>query len=167
MDNILERKNSIESEWHIKIVLYPCKYKKYILANIENGNPFQSSCLENSMGVGAWQAAVRGVSKSRTWLSTHALQINTQPSLNLLRVWRSVFLEGWTQASFHEKVLSFFTNFMHFLSRTLKANVCFERADELMNYKSLYQKFKNTYKSMWTKVSYLLSLSWRHSSRIL
>ena len=31
-------------------------------------NPFQYSCLENSMGRGAWQAAVHGVTKSRTQL---------------------------------------------------------------------------------------------------
>ena len=34
-----------------------------------NGNPLQYSCLENSMGRGAWQATVHGVAKSWTWLS--------------------------------------------------------------------------------------------------
>ena len=34
-----------------------------------NGNPLQYSCLENPMDGGAWQAAVHGVAKSRTWLS--------------------------------------------------------------------------------------------------
>ena len=29
-----------------------------------NGNPLQYSCLENSMGRGAWQAIVHGVAKS-------------------------------------------------------------------------------------------------------
>ena len=33
------------------------------------GTPLQYSCLENPMDGGAWQAAVRGVSKSRTRLS--------------------------------------------------------------------------------------------------
>ena len=28
-----------------------------------NGNPFQYSCLENTMGIGAWQATVQGVTK--------------------------------------------------------------------------------------------------------
>ena len=32
----------------------------------ENGNPFQCSCLENSMDRGAWRATVHGVAKSRT-----------------------------------------------------------------------------------------------------
>ena len=32
----------------------------------ENGNLLQYSCLENSMGRGAWQAAVHGSAKSRT-----------------------------------------------------------------------------------------------------
>ena len=31
-----------------------------------NGNPLWYSCWENSMGGGAWQAAVHGVAKSRT-----------------------------------------------------------------------------------------------------
>ena len=35
-----------------------------------NGNPLQYSCLENCMDRGAWSAAVRGVTKSRTWLSS-------------------------------------------------------------------------------------------------
>ena len=34
-----------------------------------NGNPFQYSCLENSMDRGAWQAMVYGVAKSQTQLS--------------------------------------------------------------------------------------------------
>ena len=32
-----------------------------------NDNPFQYSCLENSMDKGAWQAIVHGVAKSSTW----------------------------------------------------------------------------------------------------
>ena len=34
-----------------------------------NGNPLQSSCLENPMDGGAWWAAVHGVARSRTRLS--------------------------------------------------------------------------------------------------
>ena len=34
-----------------------------------NGNSLQCSCLKNPMDRGAWQAAVRGVAKSRTRLS--------------------------------------------------------------------------------------------------
>ena len=36
-----------------------------------NGNPLQSSCLENPMNRGAWWAAVRGATKSWTQLSEH------------------------------------------------------------------------------------------------
>ena len=36
-----------------------------------NGNPFQYSCLGNSMEREAWWATVPGVSKSWTRLSTH------------------------------------------------------------------------------------------------
>ena len=35
----------------------------------ENGNSFQSSCLENSMDRGDWWATVHGVAKSQTQLS--------------------------------------------------------------------------------------------------
>ena len=31
-----------------------------------NGNPFQYSCLENSMDRGAWRAMVHGVTKGQT-----------------------------------------------------------------------------------------------------
>ena len=34
-----------------------------------NGIPLQYSCLENSMGRGAWQATVHGATKSQTQLS--------------------------------------------------------------------------------------------------
>ena len=34
-----------------------------------NGNPLQYSCLQNSMGRGAWWAAVHGVKKRWTQLS--------------------------------------------------------------------------------------------------
>lgn len=65
------------------------------------------------------------------------------------------FLEGLNQAP-REWLLSFkkssvSANFTHFLSRTQKANASFERADELMNFNCLGQKFKNVYKSIWTK----------------
>ena len=36
-----------------------------------NGNPLQSSCLENPMNRGAWWAAVRGATKSWMQLSEH------------------------------------------------------------------------------------------------
>ena len=36
---------------------------------VENGNPFQYSCLENSMDRGAWNIRVHGVAKSWAWLS--------------------------------------------------------------------------------------------------
>ena len=42
-----------------------------------NGTSLQYSCLENSMGRGAWRATVHGVAKSWTWLSdwTHTSYI--------------------------------------------------------------------------------------------
>ena len=41
-----------------------------------SGNPFQYSCLENSMDRGAWWATVQGVAESRTQLSEHTQEIN-------------------------------------------------------------------------------------------
>ena len=36
---------------------------------VENGNPLQSSCLENPMDGGAWKTAVHGVAEGQTRLS--------------------------------------------------------------------------------------------------
>ena len=61
-----------------------------------NGTPLQYSCLENPVGGGAWWAAVHGVTKSRTRLSSftftfhfHALEKKWQPT--------PVFLPGESQ----------------------------------------------------------------------
>ena len=40
---------------------------------VGKGNPLQYSCLENSMGRGAWWATVHGAAKSWTQMSTHIL----------------------------------------------------------------------------------------------
>ena len=47
---------------------------------IGNGNPFQNSCLENSMDWGVWWAAVHGVTKS--WIPLK--QLSTQEGLHFL-----------------------------------------------------------------------------------
>ena len=61
----------------------------------DSGTPLQYSCLENPMGGGAWWAAIRGVAKSRTWLSdftftfhSHALEkeMATQSSVLAWRI---------------------------------------------------------------------------------
>ena len=61
-----------------------------------NGTPLQYSCLENPMDGGDWWAAVHGVARSRTGLSTftftfhfHALEKKWQPT--------PVFLPGESQ----------------------------------------------------------------------
>ena len=60
-----------------------------------NGNPFQYSCLENTMDGGAWWAAVHGVANSRTRLSDftftfhfHALEKERATHFSVL-AWRS------------------------------------------------------------------------------
>ena len=66
-----------------------------------NGNPLQYSCLQNPSHRGAWQATVRGVTKSQTrlqQLSTRATTVYTRqppfpnPSHPLLRPSESVRL---------------------------------------------------------------------------
>jgi len=51
-----------------------------------NNNPFQYSCLENSMDRGAWWATVHGVAKSRIWLSNwaHTFKHSLKQCLNKL-----------------------------------------------------------------------------------
>ena len=46
-----------------------------------NGNPFQYSCLENSMDRGAWRAIVHRVAKSDTILSFFFFFISRIPTL--------------------------------------------------------------------------------------
>ena len=57
-----------------------------------NSNPFQYSCLENSMGRRAWQPAVHGVTKSWTQLSERACQlISYLHQLYFLKVGSEIF----------------------------------------------------------------------------
>ena len=53
------------------MILIPQPYLQFSQVSFREGtgNPLQYSCLENPMDGGAWQAAVRGVAKSRTRLS--------------------------------------------------------------------------------------------------
>ena len=61
-----------------------------------NENPFQCSCLENLRDRGAWQAAVHGVTKSRTRLSDFAFTFHFHA---WRRKWQPtpVFLPGESQ----------------------------------------------------------------------
>ena len=43
-----------------------------------NGNPLQYSCLENSIGRGAWQATVHSVAKSQTQLRQLSVHAHTE-----------------------------------------------------------------------------------------
>ena len=48
-----------------------------------HGNPLQHSCLESPMDRGAWWAAIRGVTKNRTRLSTHTHTYTPQKVISL------------------------------------------------------------------------------------
>ena len=63
----------------------------YLNVNIREGNgtPFQYSCLENSMGRGAWWAVVRGAAKNWTWLRD---SIHTRDKKKLQRVYAGVVI---------------------------------------------------------------------------
>ena len=49
-----------------------------------NGDPLQSSCLENPMNRGAWQATVHGFAQSQTRLSDEHFQAADKTSSTLL-----------------------------------------------------------------------------------
>ena len=51
-----------------------------------NGNPLQYSCLETPMDRGAWQAAIHGVAKSRTWLSNFTFTLGNYKDTSTLDV---------------------------------------------------------------------------------
>ena len=64
-------------------------------------NPFQYSCLENSLDRGAWWATLHGVAKSQTGLSTHAG--DQQPEFLCLRMeeWKlELLLKTYSQNVF-------------------------------------------------------------------
>ena len=54
---------------------------------VGNGNPFQYSCLENSMDRGGWQATVQGVSMIRTRLSA---RVHTHTHTHESEVWAAL-----------------------------------------------------------------------------
>ena len=69
-------------------------YKFYMVSSGEgNGNPFQYSCLGNSMDKGAWRATVRGVAKSQTRLSdyththTHTHMVSPEVLQSEIYIW--------------------------------------------------------------------------------
>ena len=67
-----------------------------------HGNPFQYSCLENSMDRGAWRATVQGVAQSRIWLKRLSMQAydNKVPQLKkqTFILWQSQKLDVQDQA---------------------------------------------------------------------
>ena len=77
-------------------ILCTLPFSPYIVCDLREGNgtPLQYSCLENTMGGGAWWAAVHGVAKSRARLSDftftfhfHALEKEMAPYSSIL-TWR-------------------------------------------------------------------------------
>ena len=57
-----------------------------------HGDPPQYSCLDNSMDTGAWQATVRKVAKSQTWLKRLSMRRKHRPSTKKSKTRRMHFL---------------------------------------------------------------------------
>ena len=58
-----------------------------------HGDPFQYSCVENSMDRGAWWATIHAVTKSRTWLDDFRFK-----RWKVLLIWKSIL---WNISGFH------------------------------------------------------------------
>ena len=54
---------------------------------IEDGNPLQHSCLENSMDRGDWQATVRGVAKESDKAEQLTLSLSLSGILHILYIY--------------------------------------------------------------------------------
>ena len=69
-----------------------------------NGTPLQYSCLENPMDGGAWQAAVHGVTKSRTRLKGQQQQ--QQQKQKILRRGGKNTQKNYTKNIFTTKIIT-------------------------------------------------------------
>ena len=81
-----------------------------------HGSPLQSSCLENPMDRGVWQATVHGVAKSQTRLSntlTCSFHCSFYPSGNVLIC---LFIHGFLFSSVVINVSSLFPFWCFFFS---------------------------------------------------
>ena len=71
---------------------------------VENGNPLQYSCLENSIDRGAWQATVHGVTESWTCQVASVMSNSLQPCgpwpTRLLCLWDFSRQEYWSGLPF-------------------------------------------------------------------
>ena len=91
----------------IQLVSLPSQHFIWCTLHIEegNGNPFQDSCLENSMDGGTWWATVHGVAKSWTWVSSFtSVHFTLHISLiSRVTVYRLDILlsQFWTSPLFH------------------------------------------------------------------
>ena len=78
-----------------------------------NGNPLQSSCLENPMDRGAWGTTIHGVAKTQTRLS-HWNATTTITSASLVIQWIWLHTDGisvWTVPSSCDRIVSKETTF--------------------------------------------------------
>ena len=64
---------------------------------VGNGNPLQCSCLGNPMIRGSWWATVHGVTKSQTWLSTHAYGLDKTAVVRPEAHWKAACHKGEKQ----------------------------------------------------------------------
>ena len=72
-----------------------------------NGNPFEYSCLENSMDRGAWWATVQGITKSQAQLSTHTDTDNENMAKRKCRDVNNILFYLVLKESSHEQLWSY------------------------------------------------------------
>ena len=64
-----------------------------------NSNPLQYSCLENSLGRGAWRTTVHRIAKSWTWQSNWACTLTHSHEILLLVTAKDTVIFRWTPCS--------------------------------------------------------------------
>ena len=70
-----------------------------------NDSSLQYFCLENPMDRGVWWATVHGITKSWTWLSTHALQHLKEERTQILKIVMHYICMFHAKLSFSEQHL--------------------------------------------------------------
>ena len=88
----------------------------------EHGNPFQYSCLENSMDRGAWQATVYRVAKSQTRLKQLSTHVSLTECFLDTGLWCWCFM--WMNSLIHTALYKVVTTVIPFYHEESEAQKC-------------------------------------------